>query len=110
MHVRRNDEVRVINGDHKGETGRVLDVDTKKDRIFVEGVNQVYKHVRRSQENPQGGRIQKEASIAVSNVMLVCNNRNCPKTGQPVRSRQKVGDDGVKRRICAKCGQPIGAM
>ena len=110
MQIRRNDEVQVISGDNAGDQGRVLYVDRKKNRVVVEGVNQVYKHVRRSQENPQGGRIQKEAALPASNVMLVCNNRNCPKSGKPVRVRHKIGDDGAKARICAKCGQPIGAL
>jgi len=110
MHIRQNDEVQVISGDNAGDTGRVLFVDLKKGRVVVEGVNRVFKHVRRSQDNPQGGRIEKEAPIAVSNVMLICSNRNCPKSGQPVRARHKVGDDGVKTRICAKCGNTIGAV
>ena len=110
MHIRRNDEVQVISGDHAGETGRVLFVDRKKGSVVVEGVNQVYRHVRRSQSNPQGGRVQKEAPIAASCVMLVCGSRNCPKSGQPVRTRHKVGDDGAKTRVCAKCGQAIGAV
>ncbi len=110
MHIRQNDEVQVISGEHKGETGRVLWVDPKKRQVIIEGVNQVYKHTRRTQQNPQGGRIQKEAPIDASNVAVLCNNRNCPKSGKPVRTRHKVGDDGVKRRVCVKCGQPVGAM
>jgi len=110
MHVRKNDEVQVVSGVHKGATGRILDVDTKTNRVFVEGVNRRYKHVRRSQQNPQGGRIEKEAPIAVSNVLPLCQNRNCPANGKPVRSRHKTGADGAKIRVCAKCGGPIGAV
>ena len=109
MHIRRSDEVQVISGDHAGQTGRVLFVDRHKGRLVVEGVNRVYKHVRRSQRNPQGGRVQKEAPVAASSVMLVCHHRNCPKSGKPVRVRCKIGDDGVRTRVCAKCGNPIGA-
>jgi large subunit ribosomal protein L24 len=110
MHVRRNDEVQVISGDHKGARGRVLYVDRKHGRVVVEGVNRIYKHVRRSQQHPQGGRIEKEAGIAASNVMTICNNRQCPRSGKPVRSRHKVGADGAKIRVCAKCGGPIGSL
>lgn len=109
MHVRKSDEIQVISGDHKGARGRILHVDLKKRRVVVEGVNRVYKHVRPSQENPKGGRIQKEASIAASSVMPICNNRNCPKSGKPVRVRYKVGADGVKARVCAKCGVALGS-
>ena len=107
MHVRQNDEVQVIAGEHKNATGRVLFVDHKKGRVVVEGVNRVHKHVRRSQENPQGGRIEKEAPIAASNVLPVCPHRNCPASGKPVRVRRKIGADGEKTRVCAKCANPI---
>ena len=110
MSIRRNDEVQVIAGDHKGARGRVLYVDPKHRRVVVEGVNRVYKHVRRSQQQPQGGRIQKEAPIDLSNVMLICNNRTCPRSGLPVRDRHKVGADGVKLRVCAKCGGALGSL
>ena len=67
-HIRRDDQVVVIAGDHKGSRGRVLKVDPKKGLILIEGVNLVYRHVRPSRKNPQGGRLQKEASIHISNV------------------------------------------
>ena len=78
--VRKNDLVEVISGDHKGEQGRVLRVDPEKLRVFVEGINLVYRHLRPSRTNPQGGRIRKEASIHISNVLPVD-----PKTGRGVR-------------------------
>jgi large subunit ribosomal protein L24 len=67
-HVRRDDEVVVIAGDHKGERGKVLKVFPKKGLVLVQGVNMVYRHVRPSRQNPQGGRLQKEAPIHLSNV------------------------------------------
>lgn len=69
MHIRKNDVVEVIAGDHRGARGKVLRVDPKKRQVVVEGVNLVYRHVRRTQRNPQGGRIQKEAPIHLSNVL-----------------------------------------
>ena len=109
MHVRRNDEIQVISGDHKGATGRVLYVDVKKKRVVVEGVNRVHKHVRPTQANPQGGRIDKEAPIAISNVMPICSNRACARSGKPVRVSSIQGADGVKHRVCSVCRTPMGA-
>ena len=67
--VRRGDIVQVIRGDHKGARGKVLRVDRAREMVYVEGVNIVYRHVRPTRRNPQGGRIQKEAPIHVSNVL-----------------------------------------
>ena len=86
--VRKNDRVEVISGDHKGEQGRVLRVDPVKNRVFIEGVNLVYRHLRPSRTNPQGGRIRKEAPVHVSNVMPVD-----PKTGRGSRVRFEVDRD-----------------
>jgi len=69
VHVRKNDTVEVIAGDHRGAKGKVLRVDVKRDEVVVEGVNVVYRHVRPTRRNPQGGRIQKEAPIHISNVL-----------------------------------------
>lgn len=67
--VRKNDMVEVVSGDHRGARGKVLRIDPKRNRVVVEGVNMVYRHVRRTQKNPQGGRLQKEAPIHLSNVL-----------------------------------------
>lgn len=69
MNIRKNDVVQVICGDHRGANGKVLRVDRDKGVVVVEGVNLVYRHVRPTRKNPQGGRIQKEAPIAISNVL-----------------------------------------
>jgi len=72
MHVRKNDIIQVTAGDDAGKTGRILNVMTKQNRVIVEGINYIQKHIKRSEKNPEGGRIQKEAPISVSNVLLIC--------------------------------------
>ena len=69
LHLRKNDLVEIIRGDHRGARGKVLHVDPKKGKVVVEGVNVVYRHVRPTRRNPQGGRVQKEAAIHISNVL-----------------------------------------
>jgi large subunit ribosomal protein L24 len=71
FHVRRGDIVGVITGEHKGSQGKILQVVSKKARVIIEGVNLIKKHVRRSQEYPNGGIIEREGEIHVSNVKLV---------------------------------------
>ncbi len=105
MHVKANDTVEVIRGDDRGTRGRVLRVDRKAGRIVVEGVNRVHKHVRRSQKNPQGGRLSKEAPIQISNVMLVCAACNAA-----TRTGARRLSDGSKERYCKKCGAGIGEI
>lgn len=68
VHIRKDDMVEVIAGEHKGERGKVLKVMPKDGLVLVQGVNMVYRHVRPSRRNPQGGRLQKEAPIHISNV------------------------------------------
>lgn len=94
LHVKEGDTVEVITGDSRGTRGKVLSVDPVKGRVVVEGVNRVYKHVRPSRRNPQGGRLQVERSIDISNVMVVNS-----KTNRPTRIRFEVGADGKKKRI-----------
>ncbi len=98
-HIRKGDTVEIISGDHRGQQGRVLRVMTKKDMVVVEGVNMVYRHVRPSRQNPQGGRLQKEAPLHVSNVLPVD-----PKTNRGARVRFEVVRDEAgkvtgKRRV-----------
>lgn len=102
MHVKKNDTVIVISGKDKGKKGRVLEVFPKKDRVLVEGVNMMKKHARPSQQNPQGGILNQEASIHSSNVMVVD-----PKTGAPTRVGYKVLDNGKKVRVAKKSGEVI---
>lgn len=107
MHVRTNDIVEIVGGDDAGKTGKILMVITKKQRVIVEGMNYILKHVKPSQKNPQGGRVQKEASIAISNVLVVCVNKHCTKHNKGVRTRMKFLDNGNKVRACVKCGHEI---
>jgi large subunit ribosomal protein L24 len=103
-HIKTGDQVIVITGVDKGSTGRVLRVLTSRDRIVVEGINRVWKHVRPSQRNPQGGRIQKDASIHISNVMLVD-----PSTGKGTRVKYEVRD-GKKHRVAVGSGTDMGTI
>ena len=86
--IRKDDRVMVIAGDHKGATGKVLRLLPDKQRLVVEGVNMVYRHVRKSQRHPQGGRVQREAPIHMSNVQPLD-----PKTGKGARVRYPVERD-----------------
>ena len=110
MHIRKDDQVEVITGDDKGTPkdrrfAKVLRVLTSKNKIVVEGVNRVYKHMKPSSKNPQGGRLSKEMPIAVSNVMLVCNKCN-----RGVRVGHRFTDDGQKQRYCKSCGGSLGTI
>ena len=102
-HIKSGDMVMVIAGADKGRTGRVLRVLTDKDRVVVEGVNRVWKHVRPSQRNPQGGRIQKDAPIHLSNVMPLD-----PASGKGTRVRFEERD-GVKHRVAVRGLRGAGA-
>jgi large subunit ribosomal protein L24 len=100
MVVKKGDTVIVISGNYKGKQGTVLKVNTKDNRVVVEGVNVVSRHTRPSQANPDGGIIKKEAPIDASNVMLVD-----PKTNKPTRIHFEE-KDGKKVRV-AKSGSVI---
>ena len=103
-HIRAGDTVVVIAGADKGKTGRVLRVLADKNRLVVEGINRVWKHVRPSQRNPQGGRIQKDAPVHLSNVMPVD-----PTTGKGTRIRFE-DREGVKHRIAVASGTDLGVV
>ena len=105
MYFRIDDEVEVIAGSGKGARGKVLKIDRKKNKVVVEGVAQVWKHVRRSQKNPQGGRLQKEMPISASNVMLID-----PATSQRTRVGVRFLDDGSKERYAKKSGNSLGVI
>ena len=103
-HIRSGDQVMVIAGADKGKTGRVLRVITDRNRVVVEGINRVWKHVRPSQRNPQGGRIQKDAPIHLSNVMPID-----PTTGKATRVRFEV-KDGRKHRVTSGSKTDLGPV
>jgi large subunit ribosomal protein L24 len=105
MKVHKNDTVLVIAGNYLGKSGKVLKVFREKTRVIVEGVNIIKRHTRPSQKNPQGGIVQKEAPIHLSNVMVIC-----PKCNNPSRLGRAVVADatsGKRRftRVCRNCGE-----
>lgn len=102
--LRQGDMVSVTTGKYRGKRGRVLRILPEKNRVIVEGVNMVFKHLRRSQENPKGGRIQREAPIHSSNVMPID-----PDSNTPTRVTSKVVD-GKRTRVGRKTGATIGAL
>jgi large subunit ribosomal protein L24 len=107
MHVKKDDLVEVIAGDDAapGRTHRVLRVLPDKNKVVVEGVNRVYKHVKPNRRNPQGGRLSKEMPIAASNVLLYC-----PSCRRGVRIGRRYAADGHKERYCKKCSTGLGAL
>ncbi len=105
MLFRVDDEVEVIAGADKGHRGKILKIDRKKNKVVVEGAGRVWKHVRRSQKNPQGGRLNKEMPISASNVMLVDQS-----TGKPTRVGVRFLDDGSKERYAKASGASLGKI
>ena len=105
MHIRVNDTVEVITGDDRGTRAKVVNVDRTAGKLTVEGVNRVYKHVRRSERNPQGGRLSMEMPVQLSNVLLVCQACSAA-----TRTGARYLDDGSKERFCKKCGAGIGQI
>lgn len=96
----KGDIVQVVSGEDSGSRGAVLSVDRKAGRVVVEGVNKVYKHVRRGHpKSPQGGRLHMELSIDLSNVMLIC-----PETNKPTRVGVRTNEDGSKDLIARRSG------
>lgn len=98
---KKGDKVKVITGKDKGKSGKVLAAFPKKDRVLIEGINMVKKHTKPSNINPQGGILNVEAPIHVSNVMLID-----PKTGEPTRVGYEVKGD-KKVRVAKKSGEVI---
>jgi large subunit ribosomal protein L24 len=101
MSIRTGDKVRVIAGKDKGKEAKVLAVYPHKQRIVIERVNLIKKATRPTQKNPQGGILEIEGTMHVSNVMIVC-----PKCSQPTRIGRKR-EDGARVRVCKKCNNDI---
>ena len=101
MTIRKGDKVRIIAGKDKGKEGRVLRTAPTESRAYVEGVNIQKRHSRPSQKNPQGGIIEVEGPVHISNLMLVC-----PSCSEPTRVG-RVREDGVRQRVCKQCGREI---
>lgn len=105
MHIKVGDKVKVLTGFDKDVEATVLQVDRQAGKIVVEGVNEVRKHVRRSQKNPQGGQLHKEMPMAISNVQLVCSS-----CGKSTRTGARYLEDGSKERYCKKCKAGLGQL
>ncbi|MCE2967238.1 MAG: 50S ribosomal protein L24 [Phycisphaerales bacterium] len=102
-HVRKGDTVIVTTGSAKGQTGTILRVDTKHDRVFIKGVNLVTRHMRPTRINPQGGIVTKEAPIHISNVSPVVD-------GKASRVRFTTKPSGEKVRVAVKGGKELGTI
>lgn len=100
--IRKDDEVVVITGRDKGKRGAVVRILTKKNRVLVKGVNMMKRHTRPSQTDPQGGIIEREASIHISNVALID-----PDSNEPTRAGYKTLEDGRKVRFARRSGEVI---
>lgn len=102
-HVRKGDQVVVTSGDHKGQTGEILEVITKTDRVIVKGVNVGTRHIRPTQINPQGGTVEREMPIHISNVSPLAG-------GKPSRVRFETKDDGSKERVAVRTNESLGRV
>jgi large subunit ribosomal protein L24 len=102
MMIRKGDRVKVISGNHKGQSGTVLRVDREKNRVVIEGVNFRKRHRKPSAQDPEGGIMTFEAPVHASNVMLID-----PATDEPTRVRSAVAKDGTKERIAVRSGRAI---
>lgn len=105
MLIRTGDTVEVIAGNGRGQQSRVIKVDRATGKALVEGINRVYKHIRRSQKHPQGGRLSKEMPVQLSNVQYFC-----PSCSKASRLGARFLDDGSKERFCKKCGSSAGMI
>jgi len=101
-HFARNDQVVVIAGDDRGKSGRVLKVLIDEDRLIVEKVNFIKRHTKPRGQKVQGGILEREAPVHISNVMHLC-----PKCQMGVRVTMKRTADGKRERYCARCGETI---
>ncbi|MDN5205147.1 50S ribosomal protein L24 [Fulvivirgaceae bacterium BMA10] len=102
LHIKKGDTVKIIAGNSRGKTGKVLEILKQKDRAIVEGANIVVKHVKPSANNPEGGIEKTEAGIHISNLMVVD-----PKSGEPTRVGRKLDDNGKLQRYSKKTQEII---
>jgi len=98
LQIKKNDSIVVISGKEKGKRGRVLSVSPSKDSLLAEKINVIKKHMKPSRKYAQGGIIEKEAPVHISNVMLIC-----PKCNKPTRIGSLLLQSGKKVRVCKKC-------
>ena len=102
LHVKKDDLVMIVAGKDKGKSGKVLRVMPDKGRVLVENLNLIKRHTRPSRTSSEGGIIEKEAPIALSNVQLLCQGCN-----KPARTGLRVLEDGSKVRFCKKCNEIV---
>jgi len=102
--IRKNDIVKVIAGREKGKVGRVLKIDREKARVFVEKLNMVKRHTKPGKTTPQGGIVEKEAPLAYSNVLVMCDKCN-----KPTRIAMAADGEGKRNRVCKRCGDVLVA-
>lgn len=100
--LRKNDNVEVVAGKEKGKRGRIIAVMSVKERILVESLNLVKKHMRPTAQSKEGGILEKEGPLHISNVMLVC-----PKCDKATRIGSSILDGGRKVRVCRRCGEAV---
>ena len=100
--IKKDDKVKVIVGKDKGKIGKVLKVDRKKNRLLVEKINLTKRHTKPTAKNRQGGIVEGETPVVISNVMIMCN-----KCISPTRIKKQNLEDGKKIRLCVKCGEAI---
>ena len=100
--IKKDDKVKIIAGKDKGKIGKVLKVIRKTNRVVVENINVIKRHVKPNPVNRQGGIVEKEAPISLSNIMPVCSS--CMK---PARIKMKTLEDGTKIRTCSKCTESL---
>ena len=102
IQIKKDDKVKIIAGKDKGKIGKVLKVDRKKNRLLIEKINLIKRHAKPSAKNRQGGIVEGEAPVVISNVMIMCN-----KCVSPARVKMQHLEDGKKIRVCVKCGEAI---
>jgi len=102
LHIKKNDMVKILAGKEQGKTGKVLRVFPSKSRVVVEGLNMIKRHTRPNQLYPEGGILEKEAPLSISNVMLICGSCN-----QASRTGVRLLEDGSKTRYCKKCNESV---
>ena len=101
LHIKKGDTVKVLSGADNGKTGKITSVDRENERAFVEGINMVSKHTKPSAANPQGGIVKREASVHISNLMVVDSK------GQASRIGRKLNKDGKLVRYSKKSGEVL---
>ncbi len=100
--IKKKDNVLIICGEDKGKNGKIIEIFPKKNKVLIEGVNLLKKHMKPTQKSPQGGIVRQEGPIHLSNIRLVCNKCN-----KPTNIKQEITKEGKKVRVCKKCGEII---